>query len=393
MNLWLIKFGKALSALRREGLFRGGKRIFLSFMALFRRVGSGDVLFITGGLGDSARYRTEHVAEALELHGLKTSVTVQDNPFLSRYAGRFSIFVFHRVMYTGSVAKLIQRIKERHGEIIFETDDLVFDSEYFQHMDHYRNMNYFERKQYQGGVGAEILADPYVNVCTASTSFLVERLAERGKKVFLVRNVLSQHDVTELNRLYEKRKNEVLRSVKVVIGYFSGAKGHDKDFATIAPVLGRILNRYPQVELFLAGPLDVGDALEAYAERIWRTPYVPRFEHFANIAHTDINLAPLEVGNPFCESKSELKWFEAGIVGVPTVASATAPFREAITDGADGYVATNESEWQEKLTRLIEYPDERRRMGERARQTVLARYTTDSANDTEYYEYLKSKVR
>ena len=42
-------------------------------------------------------------------------------------------------------------------------------------------------------------------------------------------------------------------------------------------------------------------------------------------ARFDINLAPLEVGNPFCEAKSQLKFFEAGLVNCTTIASPTGP--------------------------------------------------------------------
>ena len=101
MKLLLIKIGKAWHTLRREGLFRGGRRVLVAASALFRRVQPGDILFISGGVGDSARYRCEHVAEEFVLRGYRTSVTVQDNPFLLSYAERFSVFVFHRVLNTG----------------------------------------------------------------------------------------------------------------------------------------------------------------------------------------------------------------------------------------------------------------------------------------------------
>jgi len=168
---------------------------------------------------------------------------------------------------------------------------------------------------------------------------------------------------------------------------------HNKDFATIVPVLLELLGKYPALRLVLVGPLETGSVLDTVASQIERLPFLSRKEYFATLAGIDINLAPLEIENPFCEAKSELKWLEAGGVGVPTVASATGTFRGAITDGVDGYVATTADEWKDRLIGLIESPEKRRKMGEQARQTVLARYTTEKAEGTEYYEYLKSRIR
>ena len=389
MNLFLIKIGKAWHTLRREGLCRGGKRVATAFFALFRRVGSGDVLFITGGVGDSALYRAHHVAEELELQGLKTGITVQDNPLLSSYADKFSVFIFHRVLHTPSVAKLIARIKSQGKEIIFETDDLVYDAKYLQHMDYFQKMNALEKKLYENGVGGEILHDPYVKTCTTTTTFLAEKLRETGKKVYIVPNKLSQSDVDICNMLHQKRNQD---TSLVKLGYFSGTLSHNKDFATITDALVIILKKYPHVQLFLVGPLETESSLSVFGERIKQLPYVARSEHFANVASVDINLAPLEIGNLFCESKSELKFFEAGIVGVSTVASSTAPYREAIEDGVDGFVASTMDEWVEKLSRLIEDVSFRENMSQWARKKSLEKYTTKNARNSEYYAYIKSKV-
>ncbi len=389
MKLFLIKIGKAWQTLKRDGLLRGGRRIMTSFLALFNRVHPGDILFITGGVGDSARYRTQHMAEELRFDGFSCSVTVQDNPFLVTYADKFSIFVFHRVLYTQSVARLIEKVKSLKKEIIFETDDLVYDKEFLKHMDYFQKMNTFERKLYENGVGGEILADPYVKVCTTSTSFLADKLRERGKQVFVVRNKLSEEDVASAEEILP----QVSKDASVVkIAYLSGTPSHNKDFATITDALLILFEKYPQMRLVLAGPLDTEERLSRFQERIIRVPFLPRKEYFATVAGMDINLAPLEIGNPFCESKSELKWFEAGLLSVPTVASATGTFREAITDGVDGLVAGTTEEWVAKISHLIENADVRKRMGQQARKTVLEKYTTTHASDVPYYDYLKEKI-
>ena len=151
------------------------------------------------------------------------------------------------------------------------------------------------------------------------------------------------------------------------------------------------MEKYPEAMLAIYGPLVLDMRFEPFHDRIIREPYASRHKHFANIAVADINLAPLEIGDPFCESKSELKFFEAGICGVPTVASATRTFRDAITDGVDGFVATSSEEWTDKLDKLIIDPGLRKFMGDKARETALARYTIGSS-DEEYLQYLRGKI-
>lgn len=394
MKLLLIKIGKAWQTLKREGLIHGLKRIVPAVLALFGRVRPADVLFITGGVGDSARFRTKHVAEELGFHGISSSVTVQDNPRLSTYADKFSVFVFHRVLHAPSVAKLVAEIKKQGKEIIFETDDLVFDPKYLKHMDYWRVMNSLERKLYENGVGGEILADPYVKTATTSTSFIADELRSKGKRVFIVPNRLPLSDVKTVDVLYGRRMEGPVNGdgESVTVSYFSGSLGHDKDFGTITGPLLRLLEKYSRLRLLLVGPLTIDDRFGAYADCIERMHYVPRHRHFENVSRSDIIVAPLEIGNPFCEGKSELKFFEAGILGVPTVAAATQTFREAITDGVDGFVAETETQWEEKLERLITDPDLRKRLGEKARKTALSRYVTTNADDREYIGYLKAAI-
>ncbi len=395
MKLILIKIGKAWHTIRREGLIRGMMRIIPAGLALFRRVRPADVLFVTGGVGDSARFRTKHVAEEIGFHGITSSITVQDNPRLSSYADKFSVFVFHRVLFTPSVAKLIERIQAQGKEIVFETDDLVYDPSFLVHMDYWRVMNALERKLYEHGVGGEILANPYVKTATTSTSFIADKLREKGKRVFVVPNRLPASDVAIVEALYPERKKWLTEEDDdtVTIGYFSGTAGHDKDFATITTPLLRLLEKHGNLCLLIVGPLVLDDRFGAFAERIDRLQYVRRRDHFGNVAAVDINIAPLEIGNPFCEGKSELKFFEAGILAVPTVASATQTFREAIRDGEDGFVADGDAQWEEKLGRLITDKDLRNQIGGQARKTALDRYVTTNADDAEYVAYLKESIR
>ncbi len=59
----------------------------------------------------------------------------------------------------------------------------------------YKNLNETEKSFLKNGLGAEILNDPYVKTCTTTTSFLADKLREKGKEVFIVRNKLSAEDL------------------------------------------------------------------------------------------------------------------------------------------------------------------------------------------------------
>ncbi len=395
MNLFVIKIGKAFATIRREGIFRGGKRVLLFLGAYFESivgVKAGDILFITPGVGDSALYRAHNQAEELRTHGFKVSITMQDNPFLVGLSKKFKIFVFNRTLQTASTDKLISEIKKQNGEIIFDTDDLVFDVKYIQQTDHYARMSHFEKKQYAKGVGEEILKDPYVKVCTTSTKFIAAILKEYGKKVFVITNKLSSQWVAIADKLLENFSKEKEGKKKIRIGYFSGTIGHNKDFATISDALIKILKKYPQVEIFLAGPLELEKKMAEFSERIVRSMYAPRKKHFENVFSCDIILAPLEI-DFFSEGKSELKFFESGLLKVPIVAVRNSTYENVIIDGENGFLAESDDEWVEKLSKLIEDSKFRKEMGERAREKALRDYTTQNSHSNEYYAYLKACIK
>ncbi|EKE19172.1 MAG: group 1 glycosyl transferase [uncultured bacterium] len=394
MELLLIKVGKAFKTMQRDGIFKGGRRI-LEFLGVFLKnifnVKSGDILFITAGVGDSALYRAHNQAEELRTHGFSVSIAMQDNPFLVNFDKKFKIFIFNRTLHTSTIAKLIEKIKKQQKEIIFDTDDMVFDIKYVHQTDHYRNMSFFEKKQYKRGIGEEIIRDSYVKVCTTSTKFIASKLEEYGKKVFVITNKLSNQWLAIADQLLQNKQKKDERE-KVRIGYFSGTIGHNKDFATISDALVQILEKYPQVEIFLAGPLELEEKFAKFSQRIIRSSFVVREKHFENIFYCDIVLAPLEK-DEFSIGKSELKFFEAGLLEVPVIALRNQTFSGVIRDGENGFLADHQEEWVEKLSMLIEKPELRKSMGEKAREKALLDYTTKNSHSEEYYEYLRSKLK
>ncbi len=381
--------GKAIDSIKRDGLRSGTKKIMDAFRMLKKPVEPGDVLFVTGGVGRSAIYRCHNQAEELNLHDIKASVVVQDNKELLSFAKTFKVFIFHRTIFDNRIERFIESIKKQNKTILFETDDLNYEPRHLHKTDYYKNINELERRQIKNGIGSEIINDEYVTHCVASTAFLAQKLREKGKQVFVSKNKLSQPEVEDAQkalRLADKSNRNIIK-----LGYFSGTPGHDRDFATIENVLIELLQEYSNMRLFIAGPLGISEKFDQVRDKIEQVSFVPMDRHFTNIANIDINLIPLE-DDDFCRAKSEIKFIEAGIVSVPTIAFDNQTFKEAIENGVSGFLAMNNEEWKEKIVNLIENEELRKTIGKKAKEAVIEKYTTESEGNGEYYEFLKLQI-
>jgi O-antigen biosynthesis protein len=162
----------------------------------------------------------------------------------------------------------------------------------------------------------------------------------------------------------------------VVIGYLSGTRTHDRDFLEAADAVLQVLAENDSTSLLIVGLLKLDDRFDEFRDRIQQLP-IQRWQELPAILHgMDINLAPLESDNPFTESKSCIKFLEAGILGVPTVASARADFKRVVDHGRNGLIADSPAEWKQALTGLAESGSRRDEIGSHARGDVVSEHTT-----------------
>jgi len=106
---------------------------------------------------------------------------------------------------------------------------------------------------------------------------------------------------------------------------------------------------------------------------------------------SDIGVMPLP-NDAWSKGKCGLKALQFMALGIPTVCSPVGVNTEIIQDNQNGLIAGTEDEWVEKLDRLLQSVELRRRLGLAGRATVEQRYSA-IAQAPRVYEVFQSVVQ
>ena len=209
-----------------------------------------------------------------------------------------------------------------------------------------------------------------------STNELKNRFNKLGlENVEIIRNYYVE-DALPL-RPFTFRGNEFIK-----IGYF-GTLTHDNDLELIHNVILRLKDIFSKKGIHVIFEI-VGASIDDSRDwfNVRKVPYypmsLPAFYDWLNYnSDWDIGIIPL-VDNNFNKCKSELKYIEFSALGIPVVASNISVYNETIEDGVTGYLASNEEEWINKLSSLIENPSLRETILNNARDDLLKNYSLKS---------------
>jgi 2-polyprenyl-3-methyl-5-hydroxy-6-metoxy-1,4-benzoquinol methylase/glycosyltransferase involved in cell wall biosynthesis len=334
-------------------------------------------LILSGCPGDTFRYRCEHQAEQLESYGFKTDVAYFDRVDWDGVLNSYQCFLLHRVPHRMTVERFIKKAAKLGKPVIFDIDDLVFDEDKLGYIRALEGRSSEEIQLYRDNVKQHHRTLSLCRFAVAATHPLRNAVQRMFPQVRCFINPNGLNDI-QLEQAEQALKiNKPGADAKIVrIAYLSGTPTHNRDFKECSRALERVLETYSHARLMLVGHLDSVENFARFGERIELRPAVPWQDLPRLIRRVDINLAPLELDNPFTECKSSLKYFEAAIMGVPTVASDVEPYREAITHGENGYLCRTEEEWFHCMARLMEDPGLREKMGSLARKDALINWTT-----------------
>ncbi len=369
---------KTLKALKEEGV-TGVARKTVSYIhtAKVRKqqlkyIGKTykDVLFINGcdynALPHPPRYRVQHQMEQLKAN----NIDCDENFYLHlsiEQVRNYRAFVIFRCPYTEELGEFIRLAKELNKTVIYDIDDLVIDTKYTDTIKYLDTMSPEERKGYDEGVCNMQKVLKMCDAAITTTEGMAEELKHYVPKVFINRNTASEEMLQLSEEAYEKAVAEKTAKGRktVKLGYFSGSITHNDDFVLIQPAVAKIMEKYPQTELHIAGILDIPKEFEAFKERVIAHPFADWKKLPEMIASMDINLAPLEE-SIFNEAKSENKWVEAALVRVPTIASNLGAFKRMIVHNETGILANTCEEWYKGLETLIVDTQKRERIAKAA---------------------------
>lgn len=169
-----------------------------------------------------------------------------------------------------------------------------------------------------------------------------------------------------------RRSSAYRENTTVCIGW-SGSITTIKHFEQAVPVLNLIRKKYPgKVTFKVMGDPTYRNAELGIGGIAWSSD-----TEVETLQSFDIGIMPLP-DDEWVKGKCGLKGLSYMAMEVPTIMSRVGVNPEIISDGKNGFLATSDEEWIEKLSQLIESFALRKQIGEAGRQTVLERYSTES---------------
>jgi len=274
------------------------------------------------------------------------------------------LLVICRSGYSHHINQLVTRFRTQRKRVLFDIDDFVFNTSYAHLIirtlgqDAERSEVWDYWFAYLGRMAETLrLCDGAIT----TNDYLATRIAEfSGLPVNVVPNFINKEQLNLSEMMFRSKEvSGFARDDKICLGYFSGSPSHNLDYAIITAALEEVLGNDPRVDLMVVGYIEAGPELRQFGRRIKRR----HFHDYVNlqrlVGSVEFNLMPLQVNN-FTNCKSELKYFEAAIVGTLSIASPSFTYAAAIQDGENGYIA-QAHQWASVIQRAIanidRYPD------------------------------------
>jgi glycosyltransferase involved in cell wall biosynthesis len=242
-------------------------------------------------------------------------------------------------------------IRRRSSKILFDLDDAIMYRSSSSPYPHSLSRRVKFRWMVKGS-----------DVVTVGNQFLKNEVlkVDRKKKVFVIPTCIDMD-------LYPQKK-KISNHSEIILGWI-GTKGNLKYLKKLELVFETIRQRFPQVRLKIVS----NDFYDSSSLSVIKKPWKLEDEN-ADLISFDIGLMPLN-NDLWSQGKCGLKIVQYLSVGVPVVCTPVGINSDIIQNGENGFWATNDQEWIDRLSTLIQNPDLRYQMGLKGIEKVEKEYS------------------
>ncbi len=329
-------------------------------------------------------YRVKFTAEALEDIGWKTYYFHSQNKEICKILEHCYIVVVFRTGWNSNFEAISKTCHTRKIPFVYDVDDIIFEPDLMtpELFPYLNTLSISEKNKWTEISNAQNLMLKNSNAAILSTVPLANAASKYCNNVFVLPNTFNK-TMLNLAHIASLRKKPSLEDGILRIGFAVGTDTQIENLRVIEKPLSKVLTTNPMVHLVLVGPIDfsIYPLLSPFKNQIETRPKVALNDIFYEIQRFDINLAPLVVGNPFCETKSELRFLNAAAVLVPTIASPTLPFKNVILENKTGLIAHNEEEWVTKINLLLNDQTIRQKIGKNANDYIIKKFGPESLKE------------
>ena len=300
-------------------------------------------------------YRVAQKMEALKILGVPCQVApISDFPLALARLQLASVLIVYRLPASDKLTRLINDARRLGVQVVYESDDAVYRRDLVAANPNMATLPAPLRAQVERGAEGDLMALRSAAHVIASTPSLAADMAGYvSGSAFVVENGVDAGMMRIRRGIDLQRAAGTLghdpRAVTLMYG--SGSRAHDADLALAADAIRSVMTSDDRVRLKLVGPLRLPDQLGDLAGRIERLPELTYGEFLRELASSDIAIAPL-LDVEFNIYKSQIKFLESALVGVPFLASGTV-YGDYVDDGRTGLIARTDREWHDALTRLV----------------------------------------
>jgi glycosyltransferase involved in cell wall biosynthesis len=271
-------------------------------------------------------------------------------------AARFDVILIYREMFPIGPA-LVERLlaRGRRPPLVFDFDDAIF-------LSHVSDANRFVRALKAPGKVATIIR--HSDHVIAGNDYLAAYARRFSDAVTVIPTCVDT--IRFVPSADPFSSNGAARDP--IVGWI-GSPTTAPYVRGLSNVLQRVRRQYP----FVFRVSGAGERLEIPGIATEQPPW--SLEREVQLFNTcDVGVYPL-ADDEWSRGKCGFKAIEFMACGVPVVAAALGVNREIIEDGVNGFLASTEDEWVDKLGRLLASPTLRRQFGAAGRRTIEARYS------------------